>query len=70
MGGIHGALGEFDRAFKILQEGAATSAFAPFLAAHPFTDPMRSDPRFDKLMKKLGLEDYPPNSGRNPRAIP
>ena len=55
MGGIHGALGELDSAFAFLQEGAATSAIAPFLAAHPFTDPMRSDPRFDELMKELGL---------------
>ena len=53
MGGIHGALGELDRAFEFLQEGAATSAIAPFLAAHPFTDPMRSDPRFDELLNNL-----------------
>ena len=54
--GIYGALGELDRALELLQEGAATSAIVSLLADHPLADPMRSDPRFDELMKKLGLE--------------
>jgi len=53
---VHGALGEIDRAIELLQEGAATTGVATLLPTHPFVDSLRSDPRFDEVLKKLGLE--------------
>jgi len=53
---IYGALGELDRAIELLQQGADTTAVATLLPTHPFVDSMRADPRFDQVLRELGLE--------------
>lgn len=56
LGAIYGALGELDLAMELIGESASKSSVAPFLAAHPFTDSMRSDPRFQEILRNAGLE--------------
>jgi len=54
---IHVGLGEIDEAFAALAQGAAQhSWFVPFWKVDPELDPLRSDPRFAELLKKVGLE--------------
>ena len=54
---VYGELGELDRAFEYLDrafaEGPGILASMP---ADPTADSLRSDPRFDELMRKAGLE--------------
>ena len=48
-------LGESDAAFEVLEHGVRTrSAYMPFLG-EPLSDPLRADPRFGKLLERLGL---------------
>ena len=54
---VYVGLGEIDEAFAALAEGAAQhSWFVPFWKVDPELDPLRSDPRFAALLKKVGLE--------------
>jgi hypothetical protein len=51
---IYGALGLKDRAFEWLEQGFRTrDAFMPFVKVDPGFDPLRSDPRFDGLMRRM-----------------
>jgi len=49
-------LGEHDRAFEWLErEFAARSGVIVMLKAHPYWDPIRSDPRYSDLVRRAGL---------------
>jgi serine/threonine-protein kinase len=48
-------LGERDAAFEVLEWGVGTrSAYMPFLG-EPVCDPLREDPRYGRLLERLGL---------------
>ncbi len=48
-------LGESAAAFEVLEHGVRTrSAYMPFLG-EPLSEPLRADPRFGKLLERLGL---------------
>lgn len=54
---IHVALGDRERALRWLDEAAAERAFhLIYLKVRPELDPLRSDPRFRVLIRRLGLE--------------
>jgi DNA-binding winged helix-turn-helix (wHTH) protein/TolB-like protein/Tfp pilus assembly protein PilF len=54
---IHAALGDRERAFRWLDEAAAERAFhLIYLKVWPELDPVRADPRFEALVRRLGLE--------------
>ena len=53
---IYAQLGEKDRAFLWLDKAyQAKDFFLTFAKASPYMDPLRSDPRYDALLKKVGL---------------
>lgn len=55
---IYASLGEKDQAFAWLDRAYdARSAFMTVgILASPDYDPLRSDPRFDALLRKMGLK--------------
>jgi serine/threonine-protein kinase len=54
---IHAALGEKDEAFNLLEQAYDDRDFVLVLAKiEPAFDPLRSDPRFAALLKRVGLE--------------
>ncbi|HLW75864.1 MAG TPA: tetratricopeptide repeat protein [Bryobacteraceae bacterium] len=53
---IYGALGDRDRAFGWLDRAYQNHKIA-LLKVHPMLDPLRSDPRYPALLKKVGLDD-------------
>ncbi len=54
---IHAALGENDRAFALLEEAyRERSDSLVVLKVEPRLDPLRSDPRFADLMRRVGLQ--------------
>jgi len=54
---VHGELGEYDIAFDLLEKGyAGRDNRMNLLKVDPIFDPLRSDPRFTALLKKIGLE--------------
>ena len=56
LGGVYAAIGDKDRAFACLDTAYAKhDFFLVFLKVHPWMDPLRSDPRFGSLLKKMGL---------------
>jgi serine/threonine-protein kinase len=53
---VHAALGNTDEAFRRLEEAcAARSEALVWLKVDPRLDPLRPDPRFDSLMRRVGL---------------
>ena len=61
------SLGERDRAITVLERGfAERSLFAMVLKGSPGFDPLRSDPRFADLLRRMGLPPDDPN-GRGER---
>lgn len=53
----HAQLGEVDEAFSIIdQVVAGHGARVHQLVQDPVFDPLRSDPRFDALLRKIGVE--------------
>ena len=49
-------LGDNDQAFVWLDEAyKEQSNILQFLKVHPFFDPIRSDPRFAELVRRVGL---------------
>jgi TolB-like protein/DNA-binding winged helix-turn-helix (wHTH) protein/Tfp pilus assembly protein PilF len=58
--GVFAALGEKDQAFEWLDKAIQNrDFFLTEMKEHPFMDPLRSDPRFDKLIKKIGFPEQP-----------
>jgi hypothetical protein len=54
--GAFAALGEKDRAFEWLEIAIQNhDFFLPEMKEHPYMDPLRSDPRFNQLISRLGF---------------
>jgi len=52
---IYSALGDRDRAIAALEKGVQTRSLLPFVFTDPKLDPLRSDPRFQQLLRRAGL---------------
>ena len=53
---IYAGLGDKDRAFEFLDRGYEEhSAGMPFLKADPFWDNLRTDPRYEDVLHRMGL---------------
>jgi serine/threonine-protein kinase len=51
------ALGDYDQAFALLEKGYQSRAGGlPWIIMEPKFDPIRSDPRFDELVRRMGLK--------------
>jgi serine/threonine-protein kinase len=60
----HGALGDADRAFASLERAYdSRSTWMPYLQVEPRLDPLRSDPRFADLVRRMG---FPTGGDRRP----
>jgi TolB-like protein/class 3 adenylate cyclase/Flp pilus assembly protein TadD len=53
---IYATLNEKDSAFSWLERGLATGAIGVFYKDEPVWDPIRSDPRFADLLRRMGLK--------------
>ncbi len=54
---MYGELGDLDRAFEYLDRAYAEDPGSlTYMRADPGADSLKDDPRFAKLMRKLGLE--------------
>ena len=52
---IYSALGDRDHAIVALEKGVQTRSLLPFVFVDPQLDPLRSDPRFQQLLRRAGL---------------
>lgn len=52
---IYAALGNRDRAIAILEKGLETRSTLAFIFVDPRLDPLRSDPRFHRLLRRANL---------------
>jgi TolB-like protein/Flp pilus assembly protein TadD len=52
---IYAALNEKELAFSWLERGLATGAIGSFYKDEPVWDPIRSDPRFNDLVRRMGV---------------
>jgi len=53
---VYAGLGDKERAFEWLEKAAADQTnLMQFLRVHPLLDPLRSDPRFDAMLRQVGL---------------
>ena len=52
---VYSALGDRDRAIAALEQGVQTRSLLPVIFADPQLDPLRSDPRFQQLLRRVGL---------------
>jgi len=56
LAGLHVILGDRDRAFELLDQAyAEKDSTLREVKINPALDPLRGDPRFAKLLKKLNL---------------
>ncbi|MEE8166596.1 MAG: tetratricopeptide repeat protein, partial [Myxococcota bacterium] len=68
---VYFGLGQQDRAFEYFDEALDERDFVlPFLKFSPSVDPLRSDPRFDEMIRRIGLPRNPPNPVVDPVEIP
>jgi tetratricopeptide (TPR) repeat protein len=57
LGWIHVGLGESDRAFECFEKAIEDHSYVTlFLGVDPLYDPIRSDPRYHALLRKMNLE--------------
>lgn len=61
---VDGALGNHDRAFERLETAYEERDSHLLNLEQPFFDPIRSDPRFDVLLRKVGFVSPLPTPGR------
>ncbi len=55
---IYTGLGDHDKAFELLQQGFEEhSVFMPYLNLEPLFEPLRGDPRWRDLKRRIGLPD-------------
>ena len=60
----HIGLGQTERAFELLEKAyAERSGLLVYLKVEPIFDPLRSDARFEDLLRRMGLEGPAPHSG-------
>src|SRR5436189_6163624 len=52
---IYATLNEKEMAFSWLERGLATGAIGVFYKDEPVWDPIRSDPRFNGLVQRMGI---------------
>jgi TolB-like protein/Tfp pilus assembly protein PilF len=52
---IYSALGDRDRAIAALEKGVQTRSLLPFVFTDPQLDRLRSDPRFQQMLRRAGL---------------
>jgi TolB-like protein/tetratricopeptide (TPR) repeat protein len=52
---IYASLNEKELAFSWLERGLATGAIGPFYKDEPVWDPIRGDPRFTDLLRRMGI---------------
>ena len=55
MAGFYAELGDKDRAFAALDEAVNSDQLVGFLKIDPFMKPLRDDPRFQPLLKRVGF---------------
>lgn len=56
--GIYAALGDKDRAFEWLDKAVQNrDFFLTEMQSHPYMDPLRSDPRFREMIRKIGFPE-------------
>jgi hypothetical protein len=61
---VHASLGDVDEAFRWLEIAIEERASGLILLrVHPRLDPIRTDPRYLPLIRRLGLESAGPSSG-------
>ena len=54
---VYAGLGDLDAAFSQLQLAFDEEyPYQEYLPSNPFLDPLRDDPRFGELLRKIGLE--------------
>lgn len=57
LAGVYAQLGDRDAAFACLDRAYQTQDFfLVFVKVHPYMDPLRSDPRYAALVRRLGLD--------------
>ena len=56
MAALYARLGETEEALSWL-EHAVRSGFAVYSKVHPWLDSLRSDPRYDAILKTMNLAD-------------
>ena len=67
---IHAELGEYDAAFARMDEAfEARDESLMLLAVSPWFDALRRDPRFDELLRRVGLEGVLPTRPAPPLAV-
>ena len=55
---IHSGLGEMDRAFEALDNAYEERSWAmTVLSVHPAFDPLRADPRFQDLLRRMNFPE-------------
>jgi hypothetical protein len=53
---LYGAMGERDRAFEWMEKAyEARDSGLFFMRVNPLYDPLRSDPRFHEMLRRLGI---------------
>jgi len=64
---VYVGLGEKDQALEWLEKAAAQhSGYLAYVKTEPLMDGLRSDPRFDNLLRRIGLDPSSTVQGDEP----